>query len=354
MTLLLFFALSIVFSFLCSVWEAVLLSITPSYVNARVQDGSSMGKTLQEYKDDIDKPLSAILTLNTIAHTVGAIGVGAQAGKMFGNNELSLGPLHLSYESIIAGLMTLAILILSEIIPKTWGANNWKSLAPFTIKSLKALLWILAPFVWMSQLITKTLKKEKEKSVLSRSDFVAMTNVAAQSGEIRSDESAIISNLLNFEKLSVRDIMSPKPVALFANAEQSIKEFYDEHEKIPYSRIPLYEDNSDNLIGMVLKDDLYQNLAEDKHNKTLKDIKKPISFVEDTTTLPNLFDKLTRQKSHLSAVVDEFGNVTGVVTMEDLFETLLGREIIDESDTVADLQQMAREKWEKRKASKLN
>lgn len=354
MTLLfLFFALSIVFSFLCSVWEAVLLSITPSYASARKQEGSKLGHTIQEYKEDIDKPLSAILTLNTIAHTVGAIGVGAQAGKVFGANEINMGPLHLSYESIIAGLMTLAILILSEIIPKTLGANKWRTLAPFTINSLRILLWILAPFVWMSQLITKSLKSDKEKSVLSRSDFVTMTNVAAQSGEIRSNESAIINNLLNFEKLNVRDIMTPKSVCLFANSDHSIKEFYDEHDKIPYSRIPVFKNDSDNLVGLVLKDDLYQNLAEDKHSKKLSDIQKPIDYIEDTTTLPDLFEKLTRQKSHLSAVVDEFGNVTGVVTMEDLFETLLGREIIDESDTVTNLQQMARDKWEKRKASKL-
>jgi len=350
--LILFFLLSIVFSFLCSIWEAVLLSITPSYVNSQVRKGTKVGETLQKYKEDIDRPLSAILTLNTIAHTVGAIGVGAQAGAVFGDNDVNLGVFHLSYESIVAGLMTLAILVLSEIIPKTIGANNWKSLAPFTVRSLRILLWILAPFVWMSQLITRTLKSEKGKSVLSRSDFVAMANVAAESGEIGINESVIINNLLNFEKLTVHDIMSPKTVALMANGEDTIKSFYDAHDNIPYSRIPLYENDSNNLIGIVLKDDIYQNLAEDIHTLKLKDIMKPIKFVQQKTTLPKLFESLTRQRTHLSAVVDKFGNVLGVVTMEDLFETLLGREIIDESDTVADLQQMAKEKWEKRISTK--
>lgn len=350
--LLISFAVSIVFSFLCSIWEAVLLSITPSYVSSKVREGSSIGKTLEVYKEDIDRPLSAILTLNTVAHTAGAIGVGSAASKLFGDKDINLGFMHLSYETIVAVFMTLAILILSEIIPKTIGANNWKSLAPFTVNSLRFLLFLLAPLVWVSQLITKTLKKDKEKSVLSRSDFAAMANVAAESGEIGTDESTIINNLLNFEKLSVRDIMSPKTVALLANGDDTIKSFYDSNEKIPYSRIPLYDKDSDNLVGIVLKDDIYQNLAEDKHTMKLKDIKKPIEFVQDKTSLPDLFDTLTRQRTHLSAVVDEFGNVVGVVTMEDLFETLLGREIIDESDTVADLQQMAKEKWEKRKSSK--
>jgi len=190
MTLLIFFfTLSIAFSFLCSIWEAVLLSITPSYISSKTQSGSSLGKSLQVFKEDIDRPLSAILTLNTIAHTVGAIGVGAQAGKVFGASNVSLGPINLSMEAIIAGLMTLAILILSEIIPKTIGANYWRKLTPFTVTSLKMLLFILAPFVWISQLITKNLKNDKSLSVFSRADFNAMTQAGEESGALKETES---------------------------------------------------------------------------------------------------------------------------------------------------------------------
>jgi CBS domain containing-hemolysin-like protein len=194
--LIFFFLTSICFSFLCSIWEAVILSVTPSYVNRQVQEGTATGKLLQAYKQDIDKPLSAVLTLNTIAHTVGAIGVGAQAGKLFGTSTINLGITSLSYESFIAGAMTLAILILSEIIPKTIGANMWKELAPFTVRSLRVLMWVLFPFVWMSQLITKALKKDKERSVFSRADFAALTSAGLESGALDKSESKIIQNLL--------------------------------------------------------------------------------------------------------------------------------------------------------------
>lgn len=343
--LFLYFLLSIGFSFLCSILEAVLLSITPSYINSAVQSGSTVGKYLQSYKTDIDRPLSAILTLNTIAHTVGAIGVGAVAAEIFVDKDINLGFTQLSYESLVAGLMTLAILILSEIIPKTIGANYWKTLTPFTVQTIRLLLFILAPFVWISQFITKRFKSEKDKSVLSRSDFVAMTQAVTQSGELEANESTIINNLLSFEKQTVRDIMSPKTVAKMANEESSLSDFYKENPEITFSRIPVYKDQSDNITGIVLKDDILIGLAEDKNDLKLKDIKKQVNFVPDTTPLPSLFKSLTKQKQHLSVVADEFGNIVGLVSMEDLFETLLGQEIIDETDQVEDLQELAKKNW---------
>ncbi len=342
-TLLVFAAVSIGFSFLCSILEAVLLSVTPAYIRTSEASGSKTGTLLNAYKEDIDRPLSAILTLNTIAHTVGAMGVGAIAGKLYGSPDHSI--FGISYESIIAGVMTLAILILSEIIPKTIGANNWKALTPFTVRTLQILLFLLAPLVWVSQLITKKLKKDKEKSVLSRSDFAAMTNVAAESGGIQKAESKIITNLLNFEKMRVRDIMSPKTVAFMANEEETISDFYNNNKSMGFSRIPVYADQTDNITGIVLKDEILEKMAEDKHTTKLKDIKKPVKFITDQTELPDLFSNLTKERQHLMVVVDEFGNVIGLVSQEDLFETLLGEEIIDETDTVKDLQQLAKEKW---------
>lgn len=349
--LILFFLLSIGFSFLCSILEAVLLSITPSYVRQQKQSGSATGALLSEYKEDIDRPLSAILTLNTIAHTVGAIGVGAMAGDLFGKNYIHLGPLSVSYESLIAVFMTLAILILSEIIPKTIGANNWKSLAPFTTRTLKFLLFILAPLVWVSQLITKSLKNDKNKSVLSRQDFAAMTQEGIVSGAIDGQESKIINNLLNFEKMTVRDIMTPRTVAFMVDENMTVDEFINSNPEKMYSRIPVYSGDKDKVVGTVLKDDILSCFIEKgSKDQKIKDLMLEANAVNQSTPLPEVFQGLTKNRQHLSVVKDEYGSVVGLVTMEDVFETLLGQEIVDESDEVIDLQQYAREKFGDEKA----
>ena len=346
--LVLWFLLSIIFSFLCSIWEAVLLSITPSFIRSLKSKGSQLGDTLDHFKENIDRPLSAILTLNTIAHTVGAIGVGASAGAVLGENELNLGPVSLSYEALIAGLMTLAILILSEIIPKTIGANNWQSLAGFTVRSIKILLFVLAPLVWLSEFITSRLKKNKEMSVLSRSDFAAVVQEVEQSGAILQSESKIIKNLIKLHKLSVRDIMTPRTVVLMASENMTVEEFYNKHKPLRFSRIPIYEDQPDEITGVVLKDDILRTLAEDDHDTTLKQIKSTLTVVRDNQSLDSFMESLATGKSHLSGVMDENGVLVGVVSMEDLFETILGMEIVDESDSVEDLQKLARKKWEER------
>lgn len=355
MTLLfLFFTLSIVFSFLCSIWEAVLLSVTPSYTHRLEQEGKSTGKLLAEFKQDIDRPLSAILTLNTIAHTVGAIGVGAQAAKVFGSTKIGVGSFALSAESVVAALMTLAILVLSEIIPKTIGANNWKALAPFTARSLKFLMMVLSPFVWMSQLITKALKKNKEESVLSRLDFKAMVQSVEHSGELHQSEFTIINNLLGFEQLTAEDIMTPRNVVTMADENKTISAFYEKYkQKMTFSRIPLYSDEGRNHIsGILLKDQLLQKMIEGKGDLPLSAIKRDVGMVADVTTLPTLFNSMVQHNQHMNIVIDEFGVLRGIVTMEDLIETLFGQEIIDEMDSVSDLQEFARKRWQER-ATKL-
>ena len=340
--LILFFALSIVFSFLCSIWEAVLLSITPSYVRAEVAKGSSLGKTLQEFKADIDKPLSGILTLNTIAHTVGAIGVGAQAGNVFGNAKgIDLGFMQITMESVIAVVMTLAILILSEIIPKTLGANNWKSLAPFTVKSLKFLILILTPLIWMTSLITKRMKKDKSKAVLTRADFMAQINVGMTSGAIAEDESNIISNLLGLETLKVDDIMTPRVVMHSINEDTTLKSYYDSVENMRFSRIPIFQQKGDHISGIVLKDDILTGIIEGRPEDTLASIKRPAKMITEDSNLKELFENLTTDNQQIAVVADKHGTVTGLVTMEDLVETILGLEIVDESDGVADMQKLA-------------
>ena len=223
--LLFFFFLSIFFSFLCSILEAVLLSVTPRYIKDQQHKKTLTGELLAKYKEDIDRPLAAILTLNTIAHTVGAIGVGAMAGKVFGANFFDLFGVKISFESIIAVVMTLAILILSEIIPKTIGANNWKALSPFSVRTIRLLMLILAPLVWLSQLITRSLKKDKTKSVLSRLDIMQLTIEGESTGILAKSESTIIKNLLALEKKTVRDIMTPRSVAFMAHQDLSVKSF---------------------------------------------------------------------------------------------------------------------------------
>ncbi len=343
-----FFLLSIFFSFLCSIWEAVLLSITPSYIKRKEQEAPATGKLLSDLKADIDKPLSAILTLNTIAHTVGAIGVGAQAGKLFGASKLDIFGFELTYESLVATLMTLAILFLSEIIPKTIGANNWKQLAPFTAKSLRILSFALFPFIWLSSRLTKLMKKDKNKSVFSRQDFAAITDVVSESGEISNEDHKLIKNLLKFDDLSAKDVMTPRTVMVMADENQSLGEFYAKNKVRSFSRIPVFKENKDEVTGFILKDHLLQSLLEGKENDSLISIRREANFVPDTMTLRKVFETLNEKQEHMAIVVDEYGGVMGLVTLEDIIETLFGFEILDETDAITDPQKYARQKWEAR------
>ena len=342
--LLFFFVLSIAFSFLCSILEAVLLSITPRFVRQKMADGSGVGKLLESYKKDIDRPLSAILTLNTIAHTVGAIGVGAVAGEAIGTGPISPG-IPLSWESVVATVMTLSILILSEIIPKTIGANNWQALSGFSVYTIRVMLWILAPLVWVSQWITKNLKKEKNKSVLSRSDFTHMAMEGLTAGTLAKEETELIKNLMDFEEMIVSDIMTPRSVAFMLDGETTVEEYMHSTPSKSFSRIPVYLNDKDNVVGIVLKAEMLSKMAEKKGTTKIKDIMLEVSSIKDDLPLPDLFRKLTRSKQHLTVVKDKFGTLVGLVTLEDLFETLLGHEIMDESDKVANLQEYARKKY---------
>ena len=344
-----FFFASILFSFLCSILEAVLLSITPAYVGIQEQTDSHIAADLVRFKDDIDRPLAAILTLNTIAHTVGAIGVGSQAALIFGESMLEIaGVPIISLEALIAGLMTLAILIFSEVIPKTIGANKWETLTPFTIASLKIMLVVLAPLVWTSQYITRHLKKDKDKPVLSRTDFLAMAKLGTESGVLEESEQTIIHNLLRFSKVLVKDVMTPRIVVNTASEEITVREFQNVNSNLPHSRIPVYREKNDNITGYVLRDDILLNLAETQDHILLKALRRDIVVVHRTVPIPDLLDTFLIKKEHMALVVDEFGGMEGIVTMEDIIETLLGLEIVDESDNEADMQALARSNWERR------
>lgn len=343
--LVLFFLLSIGFSFLCSVWEAVLLSIPPSFVAARAKEGTSLGRRLSRFKEDIDRPLAAILTLNTIAHTAGAIGVGAQAARLFSDSRLW----GLNVAAVVVPtVMTLAILILSEIIPKTLGATYWRFLVGFTIRAVTVIIYGLYPLVGLSQLITRSLKSDKTQSVLSRSEFSAMAESITAQGVLKNHEFGMIKNLLQFESVRARDVMTPRTVMVAADENQSIGAFNEANPSIRVSRIPVFNDNIDRITGFVLRADVLSRLVANQDTLLLKDLKRPIVMVNADDLLPDIFSTLIENRAHIALVVNPYGGTSGVLTMEDVVETLLGLEIVDEFDRTEDLQQLARKNWETR------
>ncbi|MDD9892534.1 MAG: hemolysin family protein [Gammaproteobacteria bacterium] len=341
--LIAFFLVSVVFSFLCSMWEAALLSITPAYAEIKNQEGSAMGRHLAQFKANIDRPLAAILTLNTIAHTVGAIGVGAQASLIWGDaNPLITGLL-------VPVIVTLAILLLSEIIPKTLGATYWKELAGFTVSSLRLVIFLLAPLVWVCQQLTGLLKRNTEGSIFSRSDFMALAEIGAREGVIEEHESDMIANLMRFESVCAEDIMTPRTVVIAAPQNLPIDQFVSSKEPPRFSRLPTYQnDSKDDITGYVLKDDLLAAMLDERGNQPINSLRREIMIVGEDFPLPELFNRLVERKEHIALVVDEFGGMAGIVTMEDVIETLLGREIIDESDREEDMRVQAQQAWETR------
>ena len=345
---LLFWAtVSIFFSFLCSILEAVLLSISPTFINIKKSEGKGYATSLEELKKDVDKPLIAILTLNTLAHTVGAMMVGNVAADLYPDFNV----LGVNFVGLVSGIMTFLILVASEIIPKTIGATYWKQLANFTAKALNALIFPLkwTGILWLLQLTTRLVGgKGHHGSVLSREDFTAMAQMASDEGVFEESESKILTNLLSFKDVLTKDVMTPRTVMKTAAMSTTVSEFFEENQELRFSRIPVYDKNIDHISGIVLKSEVYREMARDNHNKTLGDILRPIMITNRNLPIPQLFEELISTRNHIALVVDEYGTTSGLVTMEDVIETLLGLEIMDESDRVADLQTLARKNWEKR------
>jgi len=338
--IILFFFISISASFLCSVLEAVLLSISPAYAQRQIAENPPVGKALTEYQENIEKPLSAILTLNTIAHTVGAIGVGAQAAVIWGDSWMA--------SMVVPVVMTLAILILSEIIPKTLGAMYWQELSGFTVKTLGIIIFALAPLVAFSQMITRLLLRGKSKAAMSRADFTAMAELGAREGVFSERESKLLGNFMQFDSVTARDVMTPRTVVVAAQQDQSLSQFHQQMPELRFSRIPLYSDSKDHITGYFLKDDLLAAIVAGEQDKSLSSLKRELQGVPEHFPIPELFTHFTTEHTHLAMVIDEFGGMSGVVSMEDVIETLLGLEIVDEVDRDVDMQVMARKQWEKR------
>lgn len=344
--LLTFASCAIVFSFLCSLWESVLLSISPAYAHELEQKGARIGFRLKEFKANIDVPLAAILTLNTIAHTVGAIGVGEQATRLWADsNPLITGV-------AVPVIMTLAILILSEIIPKTMGANNWQRLAPFTVHSLDLLITVLYPIIWLTQIITKGLRRGDSEPVLSRSQFLTLAEVGEKEGVLDEKESEFIRNLLKFREVQARAVMTPRTVTRMAPESMSIAAFAERFPDGRFSRIPVFEDESpDHITGYVLKDDILEHLSRNEV-VPLETLRREMVVVSETEKITEVFEQFLEKREHIALVVDEFGGMLGVITMEDVIETMLGLQIVDEKDRAENMQELARENW-RRRAKKL-
>lgn len=337
--LLLYLSLAIIISFLCSILEAVLLSITPSYVESLKQKkNGSLGRKLEKLKKDIDRPLAAILSFNTIAHTVGAAGVGAQAAKIWGND----------YLGIVSAILTLLILVFSEIIPKTIGASYWRSLSGFTASTLNVLIKILYPFVLLSQGITHLLSRKEDQNSVSRAEVSAMADIGHKEGVFAETESKIIKNLIRLRNITVEDIMTPRTVIVMVQQDQPLEDFINNDAYEKFSRIPVYRENRDDITGYVHKMDVLKKLAEDQHHVLLKDIKRNILMIKADHKLPLLMDQLIVNKDHIALATDRYGGISGLVTMEDVMETILGTEIVDEFDSEKDMQAYARKQWRSR------
>ena len=336
--LILYLILAIGVSFLCSILEAVLLSITPSYIAMLEEKGDKTGKLLRSLKKDIDQPLAAILSLNTIAHTIGAAGVGAQAQIVFGN----------AYVTLTSILLTLAILIFSEIIPKTLGATYWKKLSGFAARVTKILIVMSYPFVLLSKGITKLLSSEENQPSISRAEISAMADLGHREGIFEKEESNIMRNLIQFSSLKVEDIMTPRIVVVKFSEDTKIKDVIGGEDELTVSRVPVYGDSDEDITGYVLKNDMYLELSKGNSETKLKDLKRDILIVPELSSIKNLFEKLIDSQDHIAIVVDEYGGFSGVVTMEDVVETLLGMEIVDEIDAIDDMQKLARQQWRER------
>ena len=333
----LFGALAI--SFLCSILEAVLLSTPMSFITAKEQEGRKSASLLKELKNNVDRPVGAILSLNTIAHTIGSAGVGAEVTRIWGDE----------WFGIASVVLTLLILIFSEIIPKTIGSNSWRSLALPSAGVIKFLIYITYPFVILSELITKLFSsKEKDNAVtVSREEVSAMVDMGTDEGVFKESESRIIKSCLKLSNVKAKEIMTPKIVLEMADESMSLKEFYDANDW-RFSRIPIFKEDKDNVTGYVLKDIILEELSEDQFDIKLSEIKRPIlSFPEDESVF-TIWEKMLSVREHISIIVDEYGGLRGVVTMEDVIETMIGVEIVDEQDTTTDMQELAREVYQQR------
>lgn len=331
--IILYFLGALALSFLCSILEAVLLSTPLSFISMKENQGNKTATLMKQYKNNVDKPVGAILSLNTIAHTIGSAGVGAESIKLFGEE----------YFGIISAILTLLILVLSEIIPKTIGASYWRQLAMTSTKIIRILIFITYPLVILSELITKIFSPKGNQTTMSRDEVSAMVDVGTSEGIFKESESKIIKSCIRLSSVKAEQIMTPFIVVESANENLTVKEFYD-LKSWNFSRIPVYGSDKEYISGYIMKDDVLKELSDDNFNTTLFNLARPIlSFREDDSAYC-IWEKMLEKREHLSIIVDEYECLRGVVSMEDIIETMTGVEIVDEDDVAIDMQAFAKEK----------
>ena len=339
MGLLIFYLfLALVVSFMCSIMEAVLLSTPLSHLVVKAEKGSSVANRLIAMKKDIDRPLAAILSLNTIAHTVGAAGVGAQATRVFGE----------AYFGIISAVLTIMILVFSEIIPKTIGARYWRQLSIAAGQAVRVTIVITYPLVVVAALFSRLFSKSEADTTTSREEISALVNIGREEGIFGHKENRIIRNIIKLKKIRITEIMTPRVVVAAADENMKMKDFPKRKALLHFSRIPVYSGDLENFTGYIFRQGVFEELSMDHHNKQLKEIKRDVLVVPGTSAVFRVWEQLLERKEHIAIVVDDFGGMEGIVTMEDIIETMLGFEIVDETDVVTDMQQLARERWAER------
>jgi CBS domain containing-hemolysin-like protein len=339
MLLVAYVLLALIVSFLCSIAEAVLLSLSPSFVAGLHETSPKKAALLVRLKqENVDRSLAAILTLNTIAHTVGALGAGAEAVAVFGS----------TWFGVFSSILTLMILFLSEIIPKTLGAVYWRNLAIPAAYLVQGMIILLYPLIVVTERLTRLIARKHDHAVFSRDEFIAMAGIGKRSGTINESESRIIRNLFRLSVITARDIMTPRTVLFGIRQNTTIKDAQDRYPEIPFSRIPVYDTDLDTITGIVLKDDLLLAMARNRGDVTLETLTRPIDTILPETPLINLLEFLLEHRRHITVVVDEYGGTMGIVTLEDVVETLLGSEVVDEVDEIVDMQEYARHLWRRR------
>ena len=331
--LYLFGALAV--SFLCSVLEAVLLSTPVSFISMKESQGVKTASLMMKYKTNVDRPVAAILTLNTVAHTIGAAGVGSESVKVFGE----------AYFGIISAILTLLILVLSEIIPKTIGASYWRSLAMPSTKIIKVMIVVTYPLVWLSELLTRCFSPKIQPLTVSREEVAAIVNVGTDEGVIDVVENKAIQNFLKLAGVCAKDIMTPFVVVSSVAKSTTMKEFYDNKSLAPYSRVPVFDSQREFIVGYVRRCTVLEMLSKDRFTMPVGEIVRPILFFPETEKVSEIWQRMLERKEHISVITDEYGCMRGIVTMEDVIDTMLGVEIVDECDTTEDLQALARKKF---------
>ncbi len=327
-------------SFLCSLLEAFILSVTHAHISIVSKDRPALGKKLSYFKENINRPLSAILSLNTIANTVGAASIGAITLIEFGS----------SWVAIMSGVLTLSILIFSEIIPKTIGALYWKRILIPATFAVQVLITMTYPLVVLLELLSKWLAKEGNGDKVSREEVIAMAELGEDEGTIEESESTVIENVLMLDDIPVEEVLTPRSVIFALDKTSSVKEVLDKYNDIEFSRIPVYEKELDNIIGIVRRHVLLKSKAEDQFDVTMGELAKPIHTVEENDSVGDVLDEFVKRREHLFMVKDQFGQVAGLITLEDAIETLLGIEIVDETDSVVDMRKLALDNWRKKRS----